>query len=42
MFKCYIGIGILATPAAIKKVGIIVGALAILVCGIINMYTMNL
>lgn len=42
MFKCFIGIGILATPAAIRKVGIIGGTLGIIACGIINMYTMEL
>ena len=42
MFKCFIGIGILATPAAIAKVGIIGGALGIIFCGCLNMYTMRL
>lgn len=42
MFKCFIGIGILATPAAIAKVGIIGGALGIIFCGLLNMYTMRL
>lgn len=42
MFKCFIGIGILATPAAIKQVGIIGGAIGIVVCGLVNMYTMEL
>lgn len=42
MFKCFIGIGILATPSAIKQVGVVGGALGILLCGIINVYTMKL
>lgn len=42
MFKCFIGIGILATPAAIAKVGVVGGALGIIVCGCLNMYTMTL
>jgi len=42
MFKCFIGIGILATPAAIKNVGVIGGAGAILFCGVINLYTMKM
>lgn len=42
LFKCFIGIGILATPSAIKQVGVIGGAMGILICGIINMYTMKL
>ena len=42
MFKCFIGIGILATPAAVQKVGIFGGAFGIIVCGIIGMYTMKL
>jgi amino acid permease len=42
MFKCFIGIGILATPAAVQKVGIFGGAFGIIICGIIGMYTMKL
>ena len=42
MFKCFIGIGILATPAAVQKVGLFGGAFGILVCGAIGMYTMKL
>jgi len=41
-FKCFIGIGILATPAAIAQVGVFGGALGILVCGLINLYTMKM
>lgn len=42
MFKCFVGIGILATPAAIKKVGIVGGAVSIFLCGILNLYTMRM
>ena len=42
MLKCFVGIGILATPAALQKVGIAGGALGILFCGITNMYTMRM
>jgi len=42
MLKCFIGIGILATPAAIQTVGIVGGALGISFCGILNMYTMKM
>ena len=42
MFKCFIGIGILATPAAIQTVGIFGGGLGILLCGCINLYTMKM
>jgi amino acid permease len=36
------GIGILATPAAMKTVGIFGGAIGIILCGALNMYTMKL
>lgn len=39
MFKTFIGIGILATPAAFKQVGIFGGMLGIIVCGLLNLYT---
>jgi len=42
MFKCFIGIGILATPSAISQVGIFGGAAGIIACGCLNMYTMRL
>lgn len=42
MLKCFVGIGILATPAAIQKVGIAGGALGILFCGCLNLYTMRM
>jgi amino acid permease len=42
MFKCFIGIGILATPHAIQDVGIIGGAVVIICCGLLNLYTMTL
>jgi amino acid permease len=42
MFKCFIGIGILATPSAIRQVGVVGGGVGILICGLINMYTMKL
>lgn len=42
MFKCFIGIGILATPHAIQDVGIIGGAFVIICCGLLNLYTMTL
>ena len=41
-FKCFIGIGILATPAAIKSVGVVLGGLGILICALISFYTMKL
>jgi hypothetical protein len=42
MFKVFVGIGILATPASLQKVGVIGGAFCIFLCGIFNVYTMNL
>ena len=42
LFKCFIGIGIIATPAAIAKVGIVGGSLAIIACGLLNIYTMKM
>jgi amino acid permease len=42
MFKCFVGIGILATPAAIQRVGIFGGIIGILICGLVNLYTMRL
>jgi len=42
MFKCFIGIGILATPAALKNVGVVGGAVGIFLCGSLNLYTMKL
>ena len=41
-FKCFIGIGILATPAAIKSVGVVLGGTGILICALISFYTMKL
>ena len=42
MFKVFIGIGILATPSAISKVGILGGSAAIIACGALNLYTMKM
>ena len=42
MFKCFIGIGILATPHAIQDVGIVGGTTVIIACGCLNLYTMGL
>ena len=42
MFKCFIGIGILATPHALSEVGVLGGAVGIALCGMLNMYTMRL
>lgn len=42
LFKCFIGIGIIATPAAIAKVGMVGGSLAIICCGLLNIYTMKM
>jgi amino acid permease len=42
MFKVFVGIGILATPFSLQKVGVIGGPLCIFLCGIFNVYTMNL
>jgi hypothetical protein len=41
-FKCFIGIGILATPSAFKQVGLVGGAVGIGFVGLINMYTMKM
>mmetsp|Transcript_17653 Transcript_17653/g.29828 ORF Transcript_17653/g.29828 Transcript_17653/m.29828 type:complete len:286 (+) Transcript_17653:421-1278(+) len=41
MFKIFIGIGILATPSSIKQVGVIGGSVGILICGLLNIYTMR-
>jgi proton-coupled amino acid transporter len=42
LFKSFIGIGILATPSAIKQVGVFGGAIVIIICGVLNLYTMRL
>ena len=42
MLKCFIGIGILATPAAVQTVGIVGGTFGIMCCGLLNMYTMKM
>ena len=42
MLKCFIGIGILATPAAVQTVGIVGGIFGIICCGLLNMYTMKM
>ena len=42
MLKCFIGIGILATPAAVQTVGIVGGCFGIITCGLLNMYTMKM
>lgn len=42
LFKCFVGIGIIATPAAIAKVGMVGGSLAIIFCGLLNIYTMKM
>jgi amino acid permease len=42
MFKVFIGIGILATPYSIRKVGVVGGAISIIICGLLNIYTMQL
>ena len=42
IFKCFIGIGILATPSAFQQVGWFGGSVGIIVCGVINVYTMTL
>jgi len=41
-FKCFIGIGILATPAAFGNVGVLAGAIGISIVGALNLYTMHL
>ena len=40
MFKIFVGIGILGTPAGFAKAGIFAGSISILFCGCLNMYTM--
>jgi len=42
MFKVFVGIGILATPSAFAKVGIIGGLFGVMIVGAINLYTMKL
>ena len=42
IFKCFIGIGILALPHAFLDVGILGGILGILIIGSLNYYTMML
>eukprot|EP00347_Sterkiella_histriomuscorum_P020215 403338649 len=42
IFKCFVGIGILAMPNAFSDFGIIGGALGILIIGTLNLYTMRL
>ena len=41
-FKCFIGIGILATPEAFKQAGLFGGIFGIIIVGCANMYTMVL
>jgi amino acid permease len=40
IFKCFIGIGILALPHAFSYIGVIGGCIAILIIGTLNYYTM--
>ncbi len=40
IFKCFVGIGLLALPSAFSSIGIIGGAIGIIMIGVINYYTM--
>lgn len=40
--KVFLGIGILATPSAFQKIGIVGGNVGMVVIGYISMYTMQL
>ena len=42
MLKVFIGIGILATPASFKAIGIVGGVLGMILVGSLNCYTMKL
>lgn len=42
MFKTFLGIGILATPAAFGQMGLAGGIIGLVIIGIMNMYTMQL
>jgi len=42
MLKVFVGIGILATPAAFKTIGLVGGVLGMILIGNLNMYTMKL
>ena len=42
MLKVFIGIGILATPASFRAVGIVGGILGMILVGSLNAYTMRL
>lgn len=40
IFKCFVGIGLLALPSAFQSIGIIGGAIGIILIGVLNYYTM--
>lgn len=42
MLKVFVGIGILATPASFRLIGILGGIIGMCLVGILNMYTMKL
>ncbi len=42
MLKIFLGIGILATPATFKQIGLVGGILGLIVIGLLNGYTMML
>ena len=42
MLKVFIGIGILATPASFRLIGLVGGVLGMCLVGFLNMYTMQL
>ena len=42
MLKVFIGIGILATPATFRLIGLTGGVIGMIVIGLTNMYTMKL
>lgn len=41
-YKCFVGIGILALPAAFHQVGFVAGSIGVTIVGVINLYTMHL
>jgi len=41
-YKCFVGIGILALPAAFSQAGFVAGSLGVSIVGGINLYTMHL
>ena len=42
LFKVFLGIGILATPASFQSIGLVGGFLGLVFVGVLNTYTMKL